>query len=232
MKGSGKSMTHFELEEALGEDGCAVCRLVGKVGRSYLDSLLYESVNDPDVQRSFEESLGLCNRHAHQMVEAGDGLGISILYRVAVRAGIELLSRTPEPSKTTSALSGLLGRDPRKEAAVHEPGTGCMVCRAEGESEKRYLKVLVDGATDGSVDAPLDGPGAVCVRHLSRAAALTGGLPRALVEATREALKELEEDLNKHVRHNDYRFRDEPWGKERDAWKRAVSRMVGRRGVL
>jgi hypothetical protein len=210
LKGSGKSMTHFELEEALEENGCAVCRLVSKAGRSYLSSLPYESVNDPDVQKGFGESLGLCNRHAHRMVVAGDGLGISLLYRVAVREGIQVLSETSGPPKPARALSGLLGRSSWVEATIPEPGTCCMVCRAEEESEERYLKSLVDGVNDGSLGVPLDGPGAVCVLHLSRASALAGGLPRALVEATRAALEELEEDLDKHVRHNRYRFSDEP----------------------
>ncbi len=75
------------------------------------------------------------------------------------------------------------------------------------------------------------GPGAVCVRHLSRASALAdGALPEALVEVTRAAMKELEEDLSRHIQHNDYQHQDEPWGRERDAHIRTVRRLVGRRG--
>lgn len=226
---SGKGLPHFKLEEALKQEGCAICRLIDRTGRSYLESMLYESVNDPDVQKGFRDSLGLCNRHAHRMLEMGDGLGISILYRVVLRREIEELSGASGPSKGASALSAILGRSP-EEAAIPEPGEGCMVCRTEEEAGKRYLRVLLEGARDGSLDGMLDGPGAVCVRHLSRASALAGGgLPPALIEATRAALEELEEDLGRYVRHSDYRFRDEPWGKERDSWRRAVLRMVGKR---
>ena len=32
-------------------------------------------------------------------------------------------------------------------------------------------------------------------------------------------------ELEEFVRKNDYRFRDEPWGGERDAWRRALLRL-------
>ncbi len=70
MKNTGKSIAHFELEEALGQDGCAVCRLVSKTSHDYLDNLLYELVNDPAVQKGFRDSLGPCNRHAYEMLWA------------------------------------------------------------------------------------------------------------------------------------------------------------------
>lgn len=98
-----------------------------------------------------------------------------------------------------------------------------MVCHAEDKAERRYLEVLLGCAED---DSPgLDGPGAVCMRHLSRASGLARGRrPPALVETAREALEDLNADLGRYVRHNDYRFSDEPWGKERDSWPRAVRR--------
>jgi hypothetical protein len=93
-----------------------------------------------------------------------------------------------------------------------------------------YLRALLDGAESGTLDGLLDSPVAVCVRHLSRASVLRGGrLPHALIEVTREALSDLETALGLYIRHNDYRYSDEPWGKERNSWKRIVAKMVGPR---
>lgn len=50
---NGKSIPHFKLEEALDQDGCAICRLVSRVSHDYLDNILYELVNDPDVHKEF-----------------------------------------------------------------------------------------------------------------------------------------------------------------------------------
>lgn len=229
---SDKGLPHHRLEEALREqrEGCAVCRLVNQTGRRYLESLLYEDVNDPGVQAGFRESLGFCSRHAYLMLDVGDGLGTSILYRAASRDLLERLSRTSDTPKPRASMRTLLGGKSDPETAIPEPGTGCMVCRSEQSAEETYLRALLAGAEDGSLVALLDGPGAVCVRHLSRASAVGGGrLPRALVEATREALKDLEADLGLYVRHSNHDHRDEPWGKERDSWKRIVAKMVGPR---
>jgi hypothetical protein len=228
---SPKGMSRFELEEALRQRGCAVCRLVERAGSSYLEYLLYDLVNDPDVHKEFRASLGLCGRHAQRMLEKGDGLGVAILYGAAVKELLGLLSRIPDAPRPQTSVARLLGRPARMDPAIPEPGDGCMVCNAEGEAEKRYVRVLLDGAEDGSFEEGLlDGRGSVCVRHLSRASMLAGGwLPPALIDASREALRDLEADLGRYVWHSDYRFRKEPWGKERDSWKRVVERMLGPR---
>lgn len=233
MSSSDKGLHHHKLEEALREqrEGCAVCRLVNRTGRRYLQSLLYEDVNDPGVQAEFKESLGFCSRHAYLMLDVGDGLGTSILYRAATRDLLERLSQMPNAPKPRTSLHTLLrGSRSEAEPVVPEPGRGCMICRSEQSAEETYLKALLNGAEDGSLVGPLEGPGAVCIMHLSRAYAVGGGrLPRALVEITREALKDLEGDLGLYVRHSNHQHRDEPWGKERDSWKRIVAKMVGSR---
>ena len=66
-----KSFSHHDSKEALQQQGRAVCHLVNRSGRPYLDNLLYELVNDPGVQAEFRDSLGLCERHAYLMLEQG-----------------------------------------------------------------------------------------------------------------------------------------------------------------
>jgi hypothetical protein len=227
-----KGLPHHRLEEALREQrrGCAVCRLVNRTGRRYLESLLYEDVNDPGVQAHFRESLGFCSRHAYLMLDVGDGLGTSILYRAATRDLLKHLSQMPDEPKSRASLRTLIGGSSREQTTFPEPGSGCMVCRSEESAEDTYLRALLDGAEDGSLVRLLDGPGTICVRHLSRASKVGGGrLPEVLVEITRVALKDLEADLSLYVRHSSHQHRDEPWGKERDSWKRIVAKMVGPR---
>ncbi len=221
-----KSALRFRLEEALEESGCAVCRLVERDGRTRLDNLLYELVNDPDVQQEMRHSLGFCNRHAHRMLKMRSGLGAAILYRAVVRELREVLEDASS-SKPSSALKTLLGHQDAEPLFV-EPGTGCMICAAEKEAEESYLRALLETTEDTPPEELLGGPGTVCALHLSRASVLAGGsLPEALVGMVRTVLEGLEADLDRYVRHNDYRFRDEPWGRERDAPWRAVRWVAG-----
>ena len=75
MNDSPKGMSRFELGEALRRQGCAVCRLVEWAGNSYLDYLLYDLVNDRDVQKEFRASLGLCERHVGGCLRKGTDSG-------------------------------------------------------------------------------------------------------------------------------------------------------------
>jgi hypothetical protein len=221
-----KSASRFRLEEALRESGCAVCRLVERDGRLRLDNLLYELVNDPDVQQEMRDSLGFCNQHAHRMLGMRSGLGAAILYRAVVRKLWEVLEEPPG-DRASSTLKSLLGRQDT-EPLFAEPGTGCMICAAEHEAEESYLRALLEAAEDTPSEELLGREGTVCAVHLGRASALAGGsLPDTLVEMARKVLEELEADLDRYVWHNDYRFRDEPWGRERDAPWRAVRWISG-----
>src|SRR3712207_1964920 len=115
-------MSRFELEEALRQHGCAVCRLVERAGNSYLDYLLYDLVNDPDVQKEFRASLGFCERHVGGMLEKGDGLGVAILYRAAVKELLGLLSEIPDAPRSQASLAKLIGRSIRVDRKSVESG--------------------------------------------------------------------------------------------------------------
>jgi hypothetical protein len=88
--------SHHDSREALQQQGRAVCHLVNRSGRPYLDNVLYELVNDPGVQAEFRASLGLCEPHAYLMLDVGDGLATAIQYRAATRKLLEFLWPVPD----------------------------------------------------------------------------------------------------------------------------------------
>jgi hypothetical protein len=47
-----------------------------------------------------------------------------------------------------------------------------------------------------------------------------------LLKMESEKLSKLKTELNEIIRKNDYRFRNEEWGAERDAWLRALNRLT------
>ncbi len=51
----------LKLRDALGEPGCAVCRLVLDSSRHMLGNLFHEFVNDPTTRRWLQAANGFCN---------------------------------------------------------------------------------------------------------------------------------------------------------------------------
>ena len=164
--GSDKGLPHHKLEEALREQkvGCAVCRLVNRTGRRYLESLLYEDVNDPGVQSGFRGSLGFCPRHAHLMLDAGDGLGTAILYRAATQELLQTLSRVPDTPKSRTPFQGG-ARPPGTRQGVHVvplrgKGGGDIPASATRRSRSRGVRWAAGRARGRVRQAPEQGLGA------------------------------------------------------------------------
>lgn len=53
-----------------------------------------------------------------------------------------------------------------------------------------------------------------------------------LIEKQIEKFDTLHKELAEFVRKQDYKCRDEPWGKEIDSWKRSVEMVTGKKGVF
>ena len=58
-----RTMSFYDLRDALVEPGCPICRLKARVAERYLDGLLWESVNDPGMRDQVRRSLGFCHEH-------------------------------------------------------------------------------------------------------------------------------------------------------------------------
>ena len=56
-------------------------------------------------------------------------------------------------------------------------------------------------------------------------------LLQAVLTAQQAHLQTLQDDLHEFIRKLDYRFARQPYGREADAWWRAVALYVGMRGA-
>ena len=65
--------------------GCALCELETLAAHRYLDSMLYENVNNVKVRSDLVRSKGYCPRHAHLLLTFEDGLGTAIVYQDQVK---------------------------------------------------------------------------------------------------------------------------------------------------
>jgi hypothetical protein len=92
-----REMIDERLAEMVGPDRCPLCRFRIDDERRFLDSILWESVNDRIFRARLEKGGGFCRAHAAQILEAdrrstGSSLGAAILLAAGLRARARELS--------------------------------------------------------------------------------------------------------------------------------------------
>lgn len=215
-----------ELREAMAGWGCPLCKIAARTERVYLDSLNYERILDLNTRDALKAARGLCPSHSRAWrALQGSALGIAIVYRVAV---LDLL-RATEPE---AQQGGFLRREPGpgQIAEALEPTGPCPACALVEETVQRFADLLMkDLYGDADLQAGLTTCGGLCLPHLRFALARprAGRSYKALLAVQREAWTALMAELDEFIRKNDYRFRHEPMGEERDAWLRALDVIVG-----
>ncbi len=221
-----RDSTAFEVREALGEPGCAICHLALRSTTRIIRSIAYEQINDIDLRDTLRRARGFCNPHAHQWLrEAHNVLGTALIYRDVLRAALDDLDA---PS---NGRRGFLNSLRGATDAGSERTAACPVCTAQREAEVRYVAALLAvAATDPSVLAESDG---LCRAHALMAVRRGGPAAALIAERAHEQIDALVRDLDEVIRKEDYRFRDEPrTASERTAPARAIAWAAGLEGLL
>lgn len=221
-----KHMPYYHVLDALKKaPGCPICHLEHEGVRRYLDSLLYESVNDPDVRAGLARSKGYCGRHAHLLLSLGNGLGTAILYRDQVKLFQDFLAGMAQGAR-------LFRR--RKAADQWDKHTLCPACRVQMQERDISVSVLVAWLGEEEMRLALEASPGLCVPHflLVLDAAKAEEIRRFLIAVERKKLTGILRELDEFCRKHDYRFSSEGFGKEGDSWVRALRLMVGRDGVF
>ena len=200
---------------------CPICTLVQRSIERQMRAFFAEFVNDPTARAQFRKSRGFCIHHTPLILELGDALAISILYA-------DLAERTHQGWRK--------GRKWRFIAGGNNTGgqswSPCHACAAEMEAGVRYTEALAAGLERAEVWASVEAEERLCLDHV------VGVMVRAKpavalrfqeLEAVR--MERIQAELEEFIRKNDYRFRGEAWGKERDAWQRALLKLSRPRGM-
>jgi hypothetical protein len=228
------ALVESELKEALAARGCPVCWVGEAAARRYLRFTLHESVNDPATRTRLAAAWGFCRRHAWHFLQweevtMRDGLGTAIIAEALLRTAKELLeAHTGAPSVEGRRKKGA-------QAALQKlvrdltPAGECPACHVQAQHEAYALTVALALLEGEAWRERLAGSDGLCVAHL-RTALTSGAAPdhlRWLVEDHRRRLHQLLGDLEEYIRKHDYRFRDEPYGRERDVTQRATATLAG-----
>ncbi len=206
----------------------------------YLDNHLYENVNSPAWRDRLRLSLGFCHEHAWLGVQQrlGDALGFAIIYHDILNTVLNHLNDDDGPSHTPRRWASLLGRIPEQVKATIEkmlyaftPRKRCPVCEHRDETTRALLSVLVEELKGPEMTGALQASDGLCLPHLrlglehirDRSAC------EKLLTIHRAKLESLRTELSEFIRKNDYQVIREGFGKEGDAWLRAIDMITGSR---
>jgi hypothetical protein len=204
-----KFTPYYELLDALKRDECGVCFKMRKTGRSHIDSLLYERVNDPAVRAQLRGSHGFCTRHALLAVELGDRFGMAIIYE--------------------DLLSGILGELEKGQAPIEETER-CPSCVQESLSEENYLGLILSFLAEEEFRAVLENAHPFCLSHWKKLLALERDQEKRtiLLQFQRDGLRRIDHHLKEFIRKHDHRFHHETFTRDEAAsWRSAVGFFVG-----
>lgn len=221
-----QDISYFDLIEACAKPGCPVCRLSLKAAQRYLDSVLYERVNDPGTRDGIRRARGYCNEHAWWMANSLiHQLGIAIIQQDMVDT---IISATEmEPSRRNARrIAQKLERRLRSTAE-------CPVCAHRRTMEDIALHALLAYIDDIDLAAALENSDGLCLVHFSRALDLVrdAGTLKQLAALERRTLTRLRDELNEFICNNDRSIRDKEFGMESNVWRHAIGIVSGERGV-
>jgi hypothetical protein len=213
----------FELQAALGEDGCPICSLTARALERFFAGLVYEKVNDYSLREAIRRAYGLCAAHGAMLREARSALGVAIIQRDVLRAAAAAIAAAPaRPGR--GWRESLLGG--RASDGLLAPGGPCVGCQLADETGAHWSGVL--GQHYAQLRPQLQVSEGLCVSHLRIAlAAAPADVAAALREDQLAIWARLEAELDEFIRKHDHQFAGESVGPERDAWARATALLAG-----
>jgi len=228
----------YNLLEACRAAGCPICRLEQKSVERYLDNQFYENVNSPKWRDRLRASHGFCHEHAWLGVNQrlGDALGYSIIYRDIVNSVLTQLNDNNSPAPSPRHRTALLRQIPEparkmieKMLTAFTPRKHCPVCEHRDETTHSTLAVFVEELETPEMTDALQASEGLCLPHLRLALEYVRDLSASekLLTIHRAKLESLRAELAEFIRKNDYQAIKEGFGKEGDAWLRAIGMIAG-----
>lgn len=203
----------LELETALAEAGCPLCRVDYIDQRRWMQTFIREGHRDPGVRRRFSASGGFCSAHAELFSEMARQqekiVVVGVVYRALVDQDLIHLRSLREDAR------GRRRRELRWHSGV------CPACFEQERSAESKCFFFCEALADDAFRRRYASSDGLCARHFvsSLEQATERKLPayEFLIDDWLERLTSLQAGLSEYHRKRDYRYADEPRGEEQQA---------------
>jgi hypothetical protein len=209
----------FELEAALAEPGCAVCRTTQIDERRWMETFIREGNRGAVARKRFLASGGFCPAHVELFAESARDLELS--YVIAMLY-LGLAERD---------LSGLQAQRRRRRSWGDWRKGCCQACAERKAIEERKVYFFCENLARGSFRGLYSRSDGLCASHMLAALAEAGARKLRchdfLLEDWRERLTALRDALAAYDRRRDHRYAKDPAGEEQLAPRRALLHYGG-----
>jgi Family of unknown function (DUF6062) len=112
---------------------------------------------------------------------------------------------------------------------LRAPAIACPACQIGTEAQERYTATLIRHMEDPDIRTALAGSSFLCLPDLLVALEFTrtDAQTYGCLDLMEAKLSGLLIELDELIRKRDYRFQNEPRGKEQTSWWRAIRQLVG-----
>jgi hypothetical protein len=213
----------FELEAALAQAGCPLCRVDDIDQRRWMQTFIREGHHDAGVIRRFLASGGFCPSHAElfsaMALERDAVVVVGIVYRTLVHEDLHRLG----------SLRADTYRRRRRRRRRHR-GV-CPACSERERSAENKSYFFCDALADGAFRRRYATSGGLCARHfvtvLEQAAERKLPAYEFLLDDWITRLASLQAGLAEYHSKRDYRYAQEPRGEEQQAPIAALRHYAG-----
>jgi hypothetical protein len=174
------SLALLNLQDAMAQEGCPLCRCARRAESGLLKSLDWESIDEVGARLRLTYSLGACARHAWRILQLEAAaweapFGNAILYEeltkaasARLRKASALADKQARRAPARRFLARLLGRDERREQPERPlaPEEGCRVCLVGQESARLHAETLLEMLAYPEYQALYERSAGVCLPHL------------------------------------------------------------------
>lgn len=198
---------------------CPVCHHLAEYSFDFLSKWQYQIGKDEKIRVSFAKELGFCPLHTWQLLSLCSSRGASIGFANLAEEISDRLLQIQHQQKPTSEL---------EKVDVHH-SHNCRLCGNLLNVESAYIKKLADFIqAEGGLNRYQRSEG-VCVHHLGKLLSIVSEAETKdfLLKHTSDKFARDAEEMRSFTLKNDALRKSLQNRDEKDAWLRAVSRLVG-----